>query len=901
MLMTPAIASEPYWAAAPSRKISMRSMAAMGIAFKSTPVEPRPIVGRESALRQMSHAFARAREGERQVLFVTGEPGIGKTALVDAFLMGVDDRSTCRVVRAECVEYRAAGEAYQPLLEALTRLCTQPDSEPYLTALRRCAPTWLAQLPALQTKAERQGLRRRSEGATPERMLRELTDAFEAMTSRSSIVLCLEDLHWSDPSTLDWIASFARRPDAASVLVIGTYRPGEAVSRSRSPEALASGLEIKGLCTEMALDRLDAQAVKDYVFARFPPDDDAGPSLETVATLIYQPTEGNPLFVVNALTDLIARRVLVARDDRWTARENLDATSLAIPVDVRRTIERQIDRLDEGERRLLEVASITGDICSAAAVAAGAGVSPTEVEAMFDVLARRNAFVSGGPPLEWPDGTLSATFKFQHSLYRDVLAARVSPARRTELHGLIGARLEAAYEERAPELAAELALHFEHGRDFRRAVVYLQHAAETDRSRSAHDVAQHHYGRALAVLQKLPAGVERDEREVALRIGLGSVLIQTSGWAAPEVQAGHARVRELLETRGPARPLLSALWHLWTFSLTHGDLVEARTFADRLFMEAERSRDEEGLLQGHHARWSTLFTLGDLEGTERHAREGLRLCEARGASALAYGGHETGVCARIFRARALALGGRTDTAAALCEEAVTRAREIGHPFTVTIALTHGAAVHETRRDVVETQAYARHATRVAHEHGFRLMRAWATCFLGWSMTHLGQAGEGLPMLREGVASARAAGARFQPHMLGLLASALAANGLLSEALQTVDDAFAISDRTGERFYVAELHRLLGELRLAQDHSMDACRLAEQEFRTAMCLADDQGARQLALRAAVSLAALWTRVGKGAEAVRLLVEMRGTVVEGANLPDIVTAEALIADAAQTECL
>ena len=162
------------------------------------------------------------------MVFVTGEPGIGKTALVDALLTDVDDGSAWSVARAECLEHHGAGEAYQPLLEALTRLCTQPHGEPCLAALRHCAPTWLAQLPSLQTPAEHRARQRRAAGATSERMLRELTDAFEMMTRRSSLVLCLEDLHWSDVATLDWIASFARRPEPARVLVIGTYRPGEA-------------------------------------------------------------------------------------------------------------------------------------------------------------------------------------------------------------------------------------------------------------------------------------------------------------------------------------------------------------------------------------------------------------------------------------------------------------------------------------------------------------------------------------------------------------------------------------------------------------------------------------------------------------------------------------------------
>jgi len=423
--------------------------------------------------------------------------------------------------------------------------------------------------------------------------------------------------------------------------------------------------------------------------------------------------------------------------------------------------------------------------------------------------------------------------------------------------------------------------------------VYLQHAAETDRSRSAHHAAQQHYQRALTLLEKLPACDERDEREVALRIGHGSVLMQTSGWGAPEVEAAYARVRKLSEARGPGQSLLSALWHLWIFHTTRGDLNEASALADRLFALAGESWDPEALLQAHHARWSTLFALGDLQGTERHAREGLELCRPGRRTSLDYGSHETAICARVFCARALALGGKTDTAASICRDATTLARELDHPFTLAFTLMHVAAVHQTRLDAHASLAHAAESTRVAQEHGFGLMLSWATGLLGWSMAQLGEARQGVQMIEGGVASARATGSvLFQPHMLGLLASAQAADGRVVEALQTVDEAVATSDRTGERFYIPELYRLRGELRLTNSDDAGA-HLAECDFRDALRLADEQGARQLALRAALSLARLWKRTGKGAEAAHLVLDARGRLAEGADLPDMADADALIA--------
>lgn len=768
---------------------------------------PGPIVGRESPLEELARAWTLARQGQRQIVFVTGEAGIGKTAVVDTALAQIDER----VARAECVEHHGAGEAYQPLLDALTRLCTRADGDTCLASLRQCAPTWLAQLPALQSQSERRGIERRANGSTPERMLRELTDALEVTSSRSPLILCLEDLHWSDVSTLDWIAAFARRREPTRTLVIGTFRPGEASDRTRSPEALARDLAINGLCVEIALPRLDGVAVRRYVLARFPPAARAVRSVNTLATLVHQRTEGHPLFLVNALSDLVVRKVLVEAEGRWSASDTLAEASL--PADVRRTIERQLDRLDETDRALLEVASLTGATCSAAAVAAGAGMAVGDVEARLQSLASRQAFLRPAAPVEWPDGTVSGGFEFLHALYREVLSARPPPARRAELHRLIGTRLEAAHQARAIELATELARHFESGRDFSRAVMYLRHAAETDRGRSALDVAERHYRRALVLLERLPATAERDEREVALRIGLGNVLMQTSGWGHPQVEAAYARVRELSEARGADRALLPALWNLWIYAIARGEVRDARALADRLLEMAKHSTDPQSMLQAHHAQWSTLFALGDFQGTTQHAREGLALCEQVPKATLEYGGHDAGICARVFTARALALESRAADAREMCTTAERLARDLGHPFTLAFTLMHVAAVDETLGDAVACRTHAAEARRVAHEHGFNLMLGWASCFLGWAMSQLGETGEGLKMLDEGLIASRATGSvLFQPHMLGLLAAAQQAAGLVDEARHSLDAALAIAGHTGERFYSSQLGRLERALR-----------------------------------------------------------------------------------------
>ena len=729
-------------------------------------------------------------------------------------------------------------------------------------------------------------------------MLRELTDALEAVSADTCVVLCLEDLHWSDAATLDWIASFARRPERARILLIGTWRPGEAASARCSPDTLANELRIRGLCSEISLERLDAQAVAAYVREQFRPEADNVASLTALAEIVHHHTEGNPLFVVNVLDDLIARDVLFEHEGRWRVREAVHADMVGIPPDIHRAIEHQIERLDDIQRRLLEVASILGNSCSAAALAAGADMSESAVEEYLGALARRHILVRTHNPVEWPDGTVSATFGFLHALYREVLAKRLAPARRAAMHRAIATRLVAAFGDRSSLIAAELAVHFDEARDFPRAITFHERAALNDRARNAHESAHQHFLRALTLLDTLPASTERDQREIALRTAMGSVLMQMRGWGAPEVEETYGRARALCEKHGDSRQLFPTLWNLWVFHTTHGRLHTARTLAERLSRLACASTDPESLLQAHHANWTTLFSLGDLRGTLLHADMGLRLYqpERSGPNALEYGGHNCAVCSRSFRARALALAGRGDEAVQVIDEAVAHARELAHPFTLALCLIHAAAVHLERGDAAKCRERGALALRIAQEQSFSLLQGWASCFLGASLVELGDADAGLCMIRRGVADARATGSQmFQSHVLGLLARAEARTGALEDALRTADEALATSARTGERFYVAELHRLKGEvqLTLAPDAAMRA--LAEGEFRQALELARNQGANRLAMRAATRLAQVWFAAGLREQACALLQETCSTLNDGLDLPDAVEANALLAEA------
>jgi predicted ATPase/DNA-binding winged helix-turn-helix (wHTH) protein len=854
-----------------------------------------PLFGRAADIEEMLGALASAEQGARQLLFVTGEPGVGKTSLVETFVATATARDSVRVTWGQCVEHYGPGEAYQPLLEALARLCRPAGGEEFVAVLRQYAPTWLAQLPAVQAPAQLAALRRTTAGATPERMLRELTDALEAMTTRAPMILWLEDLHWSDVSTLDWIAAFAQRPERAQLLLIGTYRPAEQLGAAYPLSELTDGLRVRGFCREIALGGLDEAAVADYVAFRFPPAPGAREGLGRLAHLVHQRTEGNPLFVVNVLGDLAARGLLASQEDGWAARGDPEVEDLGIPEDVRRVIERQLERIAAAERSLLEAASVAGETFSAAAAASGAGSTVGEAERALGTLARQRRFVREAGGEEWPDGMMAARFAFFHALYRDALYQWLPAGRRAELHRLVGAHEEAAHGERAPEIAAELAMHFERGGDRARAVFYLQHAGETARRRSAHREAQMHFERALALLARQPAGPERDEQEVALQSALGSVLMATRGFGAPEVESAYARARALCQAVGDTPRLFPALWGLWLFYWARGSLGTAHELANSLLALARQSAEPGLLLQAYHALWATSFSQGDLRAAAAQAAEGMALYDAHqhAAMAVTYGNHDAGACSRYFRARALALLGCADEAVRMSDDAIALARNLAHPFSLALALTFAAAVHQLRRDPTTTEGRAAEAATIARAQGFRLILAWASPLEGWAIVQRGEHEEGLGRIREGVAGARATGEdQFVPHLLGLLAEGCLRSGRADAGLQAIEEALSIVRRTGERFHEAELHRVRGELLLAAAPA-GAARDAAEAFRRAIEVARSQGAKLLVLRAAVSLGRLWRDSERDAEARALLAEACAGITEGLDLLDVTEAKALLA--------
>ena len=356
-----------------------------GAAETLSPAGKKKMVGRELALAKLGGCLSRAQHGERQVVFITGEPGIGKTALADEFQRRVRVNAPgVRIARGQCIEGYGGKEAYYPILEALGQLCQGSEGEPVVQILAAQAPTWLVQFPALVTGKQREMLQWEILGATRQRMLREIGEALETITSKEPLLLVLEDLHWVDRSSVDFISAFARGRRLAKLMLIGTYRPEDIVLSNHPLKALKQDLLVHRLCHEIALEALEENEVAEYLTI-----ESGGAAVpKGLAGSIYRHTEGNPLFMVAILEHLQQRGLMAVENGSWKIKAPLKKIDLAAPENLRHMIELQIERLSGEEQRVLEVASVKG-VFFTTARAPAANMDEESFEDVCEGLARR--------------------------------------------------------------------------------------------------------------------------------------------------------------------------------------------------------------------------------------------------------------------------------------------------------------------------------------------------------------------------------------------------------------------------------------------------------------------------------------------------------------------------------
>jgi predicted ATPase len=781
-----------------------------------------------------------------------------------------------------------------------------------------------------------------------------LAEAVEVLTAERGLVLWLEDLQWSDVSTLDWLAFVARRRESCHLLVIGTYRPVDVIVGNHPLKAVKQELHLHGQCEELPLRFLRKEEVEAYLAKRF-----AAPSpvstgeacpeqsrrgrgeglapapLRKLAHLIHRRTDGNPLFMVNVIDYLVMQGVLVQSEGHWTVAGEVAMTEAGVPESLQQMIEQQIERLSPADQRILEVASVAGVEFSAAAVAAGVGAAVEEVEERCVALARRGQFVQASGTAEWPDGTVATRYSFLHALYQEVLYDRLTAGRRQRLHRQIGEREEQAYGERAREIATELAVHFERGRDYRKAIHYLHQAGENAVRRSANQEAINLLTKGLELLKTLPDTPECAQQELGLQITLGPALIATKGWAAPEVERAYTRAQELCQQLGETPQLFTVLAVLRAFYSRRAETQTALQLGEYLLQMAQNVQDPDLLLEAHYALGVPLFTRGEFVLARVHFEQSFAFYESQQHRSHAFlYGQDPGVICLYYAAWTLWLLGYPDQALKKSHNLLTLAQELSHPLSMALACFGAARVHQFRREEQTVREQTEAVVRLSTEQGLSYSLAVGTLLHGWVLVGQGQEEEGIEQMHQGQTAweaTRTEGGR--PYNLALLAEAYGKMGHAEEGLSVLAEALEAMDKTGERWYEAELYRLYGELSLrigeagtaekepenrrrgeSENRSRESVSSSpvprfsgspvlsssarfpvsspEDSFLKAIEIARRQSAKSWELRATVSLVRLWQSQGKKKQAHKILAEIYGWFTEGFDTKDLQEAKALL---------
>jgi DNA-binding winged helix-turn-helix (wHTH) protein len=821
---------------------------------------PRPsvaLVGRESSLARLRSCLALMRCGDRKVVFITGEAGIGKTSLVEVFLQEAVGDSRVLVARGHCLEQYGSGEAYLPVLEAISRLCDGQTRSRMADVLRRNAPTWLQQMPWLMEDSDWESLQRSVIGATRERMLREMADALESLTSDTPLVLVLEDLHWSDYSTLDLVSYVARRPAPAQLMILATYRPVDVAISDHPLKSVKQELQSHRQCEEIPLEYLQPDAVRLYLNARY--SEHQLPA--ALGELLHQRTDGNPFFLVNAV-DLMESEGLIAKaNSHWTLTAPLDELEMGVPESIRQMIEKQIGRLDPEQQRVLEAAAVAGVEFSTSAVAAGLEQTILPIEEQCEQLARRQLFLRVSGESIYPDGLVTERYAFIHSLYQEVLYQRISGARRARIHLLIGERGEELYGEFASEVAAELAMHFEMGRDYRRAVKYLRHAAQNHLLRYANREALAYLNRALNIVNRWPPN-ERDSERMAIleqsglaRRAMGDMAGSSEDFEqlakyAAELNQKEDEVKALsnlatvLSWVDRERCLTAAArslelsndidnqvlqshvrggWGYWhVLFLGWGDEHKEAVGAAVASARAAGNAETLGL---HLARYSYLQCLNsDYENAVKDAEEAARL-------GLETGDAHSYLLAQYFEAWALLHAGRWGEMRQILDHGLEMATRNQHTRWAVLFLLQLGWLHEQCFDF----EVALQMCRQAHEQAVQIKHPY-TELLGLIL--MGLAHRGLNDLENAFRCLNEAVARFERDRILMdwilriplhyaLSLCWLSRGDAIEARRQAHELFELAAQPRERTYLALAHLALAESEILEQHPKNAFEQIEQ--------------------------------------------------------------------------
>jgi transcriptional regulator with XRE-family HTH domain/tetratricopeptide (TPR) repeat protein len=893
------------------------------------------VVAREPELAELEAKLEMAQAGQSQLLFIAGEAGSGKTALMEAFVQQALVTDPELVVSfGHCNAHTGPGNPYLPFRDVLNLLTGQ--IKPHYTAgfitpeqtrrLGMALPTTMQALldhgtflidsliPAndLLTRAAaampgRTDLlnqlrvlaeQSRQQGGELEQsqLFDQFTDFLRASAAVFPLLIILDDLHWADTTSIDLLHHLGRRLGDSRLLILGTYRPEEvALGRRGERHPLEKALaEFKRHFGKIEVNLDEATAARGRAFVNAYLDTTPNRLGETFRAALHQHTGGQPLFTVELLRILQERGSLVQDEqERWIQGTMVDWSTL--PARVEGVIEERIGRLAAHLKEILTIASVEGVDFTAQVVAQVQQASLAGlVRQLSSDLERKHHLVQEQGSQQVGQQRLY-NYRFRHHLFQQYLYDSLGPVERELRHSEVGSVLEALFGDKSETIAPQLAWHFTQAGLPKKAIDYWQKAGALAVRSYANQEAVTFFSQAIALLQTIEDTPERTQQEFRLLLALGTPMANLKGYAAPEIKQIYQRARELSPQVEATPHLFITLQGLCFFYwVRQVKLHVAETLAEQCLELARRLQHPAFLVSSYRLMGGTHFYLGQLKSAWDSLAQGIDLYTPEQQQSLVrtYGAQDDGLFCYIYGAYTLWLLGYPEQALHTVQKGVALAMEADDPNTLILLLSQGAGVFQFYRQSETTQQLAEKANTILTEQGTQShLVGFATFMDGWALFDLGQQAEGLTQMSEGFTKFRAAGAMLtaQIYLPTILAEVYGQAGQVEAGLTLLDKTFSNLDDYEERFWEAELYRVKGDLLRLQGVSEAE---VEPFYQQAIEISQKQSAKSLELRAAMSLCRLWQEQGKKEEAYQMLAEIYDWFTEGLDTADLHEAKLLL---------
>jgi class 3 adenylate cyclase/predicted ATPase len=837
-----------------------------------------PLVGRESEVTLLLERWEQVKAGQGQVVLLTGDAGIGKSRLVQ---MLKDHVAREPYVRWECrsTEY-AQNSALYPVIDLFQRILRfetheTPDAKlakleqalsQYRLPLKESVPLF-APLLSLSIPESRYAPLNLSPQRQRQKTLETIITILLELAEHQPILFIVEDLHWTDPTTLELLHLLIDQIPTVSILVLLTCRPH-----------FQPAWHHRSYLTESTVNRLSHAQVEQIVTGMT-----GGKILpQEVLQQIIAKTDGVPLFVEEMTKAILESGQLKAVDEHYELIGSL--STLVIPATLQDSLMARLDRLVTA-KAVAQYAAVIGRQFPYELLQVASQLDEVTLQRELGRLVEAEIVYRRGVPPQ-------ATFTFKHALIQDAAYESLLRSTRQQYHQRIAQALEAQFPEiveTQPELVAQ---HYTAAGCAEQAVRYWQRAGQQASERSAHLEAVSHFTTGIELLKTLPETPEHTQQALTLYLALGAALQMTKGLAAPEVEHAYTQAYALCQQVGETPELVPVLYGLWRFYVGRPQLHTARELGETLLHLAQHTRDPMLAVIVHNALGTTWLLLGALSAARLHLEESTARYtpEQRGAPVFRMG-QDLGVACRVLAARTLWLLGYPEQALARLHEALALAHELSHPYSLAFAQCLASMVSQLRRDVPAVYEQAEAAVGLSTEQGFPYWAASGTSLRGWALAMQGQGEAAMAQVRQGITSLRATGGALGvPFLCTVLAEVADHLGHTADGLQALAEAHILVEQHEERWWEAEIYRLRGVLLLRQPGTPQA--EAEACFQHALDVARTQQAKSLELRAAMSLARLWQQQGKRAAAHDLLAPIYGWFTEGFDTADLQEAKALL---------